>query len=123
MNGVNYAIAMDYVVETEKAYASDIKTAAHKPFIRMRGELVPLLFEPVLLGRSEPDGDEVCLVVVQNQNQKFGLVVDEFVGQLDVVQKPLSGAFADHPFLTGTSLLGNGEVLFVLDPRRLTKAD
>ena len=119
MNGVNYAIAMDYVVETEKVEVKEIKTAAHKPFIRMRGELIPLLFEPVLLGRGEPDGDEVCLVVVQNQSQKFGFVVDEFVGQLDVVQKPLSGAFANHPFLTGTSLLGNGEVLFVLDPRRL----
>jgi len=123
MNGVNYAIAMDYVVETEKVEVKDIKTAAHKPFIRMRGELIPLLFEPVLLGREEPDGNEVCLVVVHNQNQKFGLVVDEFVGQLDVVQKPLSGAFANHPFLTGTSLLGNGEVLFVLDPRKLIKVE
>ena len=119
MNGVNYAIAMDYVVETEKVEVAEIKTAAHKPFIRMRGELIPLLFEPVLLGRSKADSNEVCLVVVQNQNQKFGLVVDEFIGQLDVVQKPLTGAFAEHPFITGTSLLGNGEVLFVLDPRRL----
>jgi len=123
MNSVNYAIAMDYVVETEKVEVSEIKTAAHKPFIRMRGELIPLLFEPVLLGRDEPDGNEVCLVVVQNQSQKFGLVVDEFVGQLDVVQKPLSGAFANHPFITGTSLLGNGEVLFVLDPRKLVSGE
>ena len=119
MNGVNYAVAMDYVVETEKVETSKIKTASHKPFIRMRGELIPLLFDPIVLGREEPNGEEVCLVVIQNQNQKFGLVVDEFVGQLDVVQKPLSGAFAEHPFITGTSLLGNGEVLFVLDPRKL----
>jgi len=121
MNGVNYAISMDYVVETEKVEVREIKTAPRKPFIRMRGELVPLLFEPVLLGRGESDGNEVCLVVVQSQNQKFGLVVDEFIGQLDVVQKPLSGVFVEHPFITGTSLLGNGEVLFVLDPRRLVK--
>ena len=121
MNGVNYALSMDYVVETEKVETKEIKTATHKPFIRMRGELIPLLFEPVLLGRSKPDKDEVCLVVVQSQNQKFGLVVDEFVGQLDVVQKPLSGVFAEHPFITGTSLLGNGEVLFVLDPKKLIK--
>ena len=121
MNNVNYAIAMDYVVETEKVEVSEIQTAAHKPFIRMRGELIPILFEEVLLGRSEANSNEISIVVIQNQDQKFGLVVDEFIGQLDVVQKPLTGAFENHPFITGTSLLGNGEVIFVLDPRKIVK--
>jgi len=121
MNSVNYAIAMDYVVETEKVEVSEIQTAAHKPFIRMRGELIPLLFEEVLLGRSEANSDSISIVVVQNQDQKFGLVVDEFIGQLNVVQKPLTGAFENHPFISGTSLLGNGEVIFVIDPRKIVR--
>jgi len=121
MNNVNYAIAMDYVVETEKVEVSEIQTAAHKPFIRMRGELIPILFEEVLLGRSEANSNEISIVVIQNQDQKFGLVVDEFIGQLDIVQKPLTGAFENHPFITGTSLLGNGDVIFVIDPRKVVK--
>jgi chemotaxis protein histidine kinase CheA len=45
------------------------------------------------------------------------------VGQLDVVQKPLSGAIKNHPLITGTSLLGNGDVLFVLDIKKLIGGD
>jgi len=118
MNKINYAIAMDYIVETVKVLKEDIQTANHKPFINIRGELIPLLFSEFLLGNSEIS-DENSIVIVTVANKKVGLVVDEFVGQLDVVQKPLSGAIKNHPLITGTSLLGNGDVLFVLDVKKL----
>ena len=121
MNNINYAIPMDYVIETGKIDKSEIKTAYHKPFVRMRGELILLLFEPVLLGREEIDKGEIYFVIVQVQDKKVGLVVDEFVGQLDAVQKPLSGVFKNHPFLSGTSLLGNGDVLFIIDIKKLIR--
>lgn len=120
MNNVNYAIPMDYVVETEKIEKENIKTAAHKPFIRLRDELIPVVIEKNLLNRNYLKKENL-LVIIQNKNQKFALAVDEFVGQLNVVQKPLTGAFANHPFISGTSLLGNGEVLFVIDPKKLIK--
>jgi two-component system chemotaxis sensor kinase CheA len=63
----------------------------------------------------------LSIVVIEANNKKFGLIIDEFVGQLDVVQKPLSGALEEHPFISGTSLLGNGDVLFILDPLNLIK--
>ena len=121
MNNINYAIPMDYVIETGKIDKSEIKMAYHKPFVRMRGELILLLFESILLGKDEIDKDEICFVIIQTQDKKIGLVVDEFLGQLDVVQKPLSGVFREHPFLSGTSLLGNGVVLFIIDIKKLIK--
>jgi two-component system chemotaxis sensor kinase CheA len=119
MNRVNYAIAMDNIVETEKISSSDIKTAGHKPFVRLRGELVPLLFEKRLLGQKYEIKEEIPIVVVVAGEFKFALVVDEFMGQLDVMQKPLTGVFNKHPFISGTSLLGNGDVLFMIDPKKL----
>lgn len=121
MNEVNYAIAMDYIVETEKIAHNEIKTANHKPFMRMRGELIPLVFEHILLGQGDYKKDIYSVVVINSNGVKFGLIVDEFVGQLDVVQKPLTGALANHPFISGTSLLGNGDVLFVLNPNKIVK--
>jgi len=118
MNNINYAIAMDYVVETVKVLKEEIQTANHKPFINIRGELIPLLYNEYLLGNGNVR-DENSIVIVTINNKKVGLIVDEFVGQLDVVQKPLSGAIKNHPLITGTSLLGNGDVLFVLDVNRL----
>ena len=121
MNNVNYAISMEYLVETAKIEKKDIKTANHKPFIRIRGEIIPLIFEELLLGKGYADKDEYNVLVIQGNSTKYGFVVDEFVGRLDVVQKPLEGVLGEHPFINGTSLLGNGEVIFILDPSKLVK--
>ena len=118
MNNNNYAIAMDYIVETVQVLKSEIDSANHKPFIRIRGELIPLLFESELLGNSDIK-DENYVVILKAGDTKVGFMVDEFVGQLDVVQKPLSGVLANHQFLSGVSLLGNGDVLFVLDIKKI----
>ena len=114
MANINYAIPMDFIVETVKVLDKEIQTANHKPFIKIRGELIPLLIEKELLGYEKLKG-EVSVVIIKSNDEKIGFVVDTFVGQLDVVQKPLTGVISYHPFITGISLLGNGEILFILD--------
>jgi len=115
MNNNNYAIAMENVIETIKINSKDMQIANNKPYARLRGEIIPLVFEPRLLGDDAKNRDTHSIVIVQASDLRYGLVVDEFVNQLDVVQKPLEGAIANHPLISGTSLLGNGEILFVLD--------
>ena len=46
---------------------------------------------------------------------------DELIGQIDVVQKPMRGVLQNHPYISGTSLLGNGKPLFVIKPDVLFK--
>ena len=60
-------------------------------------------------------------MIIQGKSFRYGLVVNEFVNQLDVVQKPLDGIIHNHPMISGTSLLGNGEVLFILDPNSIVE--
>ena len=117
MKNTNYAIPMDYVIETEKVKREDIKILYHKPFVKIRGELIPVLIEESLEASLE---DEINLLIIKGE-YKFALVLDELIGQLDVVQKPLDGILKNHPYITGTSLLGNGEVLFIIDPRKLIR--
>jgi len=120
MNNVNYAIPMDYIVETVKIEKQDIQIANHNPFIKIRGELIPLLLEKELLGYSDVK-DINAIVIIKLNDKKVGFVVDEFVGQLDVVQKPLTGVISTHPFMSGVSLLGNGDILFILDVSKVLK--
>lgn len=119
MNGYNYAIAMDQIVETIKIKTSQIVRSNHKPFVTLRGDLIPVVFESHLIGDGQESEDIQNIVIVQGRYGLFGLVVNEFVNQLDVVQKPLDGVLANHPMISGTSLLGNGEILFVLDATKL----
>ena len=120
MNKINYAIPMDYIVETVKVTKDEVQTANHNPFIKIRGELIPLLIEGELLGDTGLK-DENSIVIIKFNDIKVGFVVDEFVGQLDVVQKPLTGVIGYHPFISGVSLLGNGDILFVLDVTKILK--
>ncbi|MEA3314234.1 MAG: chemotaxis protein CheW, partial [Campylobacterota bacterium] len=119
MNNNNYAIAMENIVETIKIKKEDIQIANQKPFVRLRGEIIPLIFEPVLLPYDQEEEDIQSVVIIQGKVFRYGLVVNEFVNQLDVVQKPLDGVLNNHPIISGTSLLGNGDILFIIDPNKI----
>ena len=116
----NYAVSMESVIETDKILKEDIQTANHKPFIRLRENIIPLVLNTTLLKR-DTFKDEENIIIVKVENTQIALIADELVGQIDVVQKPLTGMLKNHPFINGTSLLGNGEPLFVIKPESLLK--
>ncbi|WP_294946956.1 chemotaxis protein CheA [Sulfurivirga sp.] len=118
MGGQNYAVSMEHIVETEKVTRADIRTASHQPIIELRGEVLPLVRFEQLLGRTEFNETESVLIL-NTASGKIAFVVDDFVGQLDVVQKPLSGPLAAHPFISGVALLGDGSPLFILNLQKM----
>jgi two-component system chemotaxis sensor kinase CheA len=46
----------------------------------------------------------------------IAVAVNELIGQLEVVQKPLEGLLMNHPLISGTALLGNGQIIMIIDP-------
>ena len=119
----NYAIAMDYLVETSQVSKKDIQESDKKLFIQRRGELVPVIYPKALIDADSKDREIQKMIVLQVGEKKFAVVVDEFVNQLDVVQKPFNGALKKHSIISGSSLLGNGSVLFVLDVNKLDQLE
>ncbi len=75
------------------------------PFIRLRE-----LFE---LGGAPPARQNI--VVVKHGSHKFGLVVDQLLGEVQTVIKPLSKMFAHVKGISGSSILGSGDVALILD--------
>ncbi len=122
MGGQNYAVAMDSVIETDKIPRTAIRTANHQPYIRLRESIVPVVLEERLLGREEFREEESVIIVRVNE-RRIALVADELVGQIAVVQKPLPTMLVSHPYINGTSLLGNGKPLFVIRPEALVRID
>ncbi|RLA84182.1 MAG: hypothetical protein DRG78_02115 [Epsilonproteobacteria bacterium] len=115
----NYAVSMDSISETVQVAKDEVEWVNKKPMLKLRGELIPLNFYYNLLSKDIDKSENYSLVIIEIDDSKFGLIVDEFVNQLDIIQKPLSDNFKNHPFISGTSLLGNGEVLFVMNPTKL----
>ena len=116
MNEIHYGIPMDAVSETVKINKSDIEYLHNESFIYLRGEVIPLLFIKSMLDDSEMDSKPLSIVVLNIKDNLLAVVVNEFLGQLDVVQKPLVGMMAGHPLFSGTALLGNGQIIMAMDP-------
>ena len=116
MNNIHYGIPMDSVSETVKLERDEIEYLHNEPFVYIRGEVIPLLFIKSMLDEKEMEGQPLSIVVLNIKDNLLAVVVNKFLGQLDVVQKPLVGIMENHPLFSGTALLGNGQIIMSIDP-------
>lgn len=87
--------------------------------VNLRGEYVPYLTLSKLLNLPEQDFSKQNLVIVQFGKQRAGILVDELFGEMQTVVKPLSPIFKSLKGVGGCSLLGNGNIAFILDVAQL----
>lgn len=90
--------------------------------IRVRGELIPLIQLAQLFdygGRREPCSSLV--IIAHAEGQKIGLVVDELIGQQQVVIKTLGDRFKHLIGISGAAILGDGHVGLILEPSGILK--
>jgi two-component system chemotaxis sensor kinase CheA len=116
MNDIHYGIPMDSVSETVKLDKSEIEYLHNEPFVYIRGEVIPLLFIKSMLNEEVMENEPLSIVVLNIKDNLLAVVVNKFLGQLDVVQKPLVGIMENHPLFSGTALLGNGQIIMAIDP-------
>lgn len=116
MSKVHYGFPMDSVSETVKIEHSQIEYLQNEPFIYLRGEVIPLLFAKNMLDEEALANKALPVVVLNIKGNLLAVVVNELLGQLDVVQKPLEGIMEGHPIFSGTALLGNGQIIMAIDP-------
>ena len=116
MNSIHYGIPMDSVSETVKIEKDEIEYLHNEPFIYLRGEVIPLLFIKSMLDEEAMNNGLLSIVVLNIKDNLLAVVVNGFLGQLDVVQKPLVGIMEGHPLFSGTALLGNGKIIMAIDP-------
>jgi two-component system chemotaxis sensor kinase CheA len=84
-------------------------------FCNLRGQVLPLirLREHFEIQAAAPRRESV--VVIQQAGQRFGLVVDSLMGEFQTVIKPLSRVFAQVKSISGSTILGSGDVALILD--------
>ena len=88
--------------------------------IQVRGELITLIQLGPLFGFSDPiDPTEASVVIAQTETDKIGIVVDELIGQQQVVIKTLGERFKPAKGISGAAILGDGRVGLILEPTGL----
>lgn len=115
LGGVHYGFPMESVSETVKIEKEEVAILHNEPFVYLRGDVIPLLYIKQMLDFDDLEGKPLSLVVLNIKGNMLAVVVNELLGQLDVVQKPLEGVIDSHPIFSGTALLGNGQIIMVID--------
>jgi len=115
--GQMFGIPVDAVVETVRVPKGAIAAVGAARAIVLRNRTVPVLELASVLGveRAIHDAPDALIVITSVGGQFGGIHVDRLGGRTEVILKPLEGLLAGTPGITGTTLLGDGRVLLVLD--------
>ena len=92
------------------------------PVLRLRNTLLPLLYLKEILRIGEGGGDDGFIVVTQVGSQIFGTVVDGVFHTEEIVIKPMSSRLRHIPVFSGTTILGDGSVIMILDPNGVAQS-
>ena len=116
-----YAIALASIMTIETIPINEVKYVEAKEVIHLRGMVIPLVRLDEVLD-SEESGDEtkdLTVVVVKKGDNAAGLVVDNLIGQLEVVIKSIGKVIENNKIISGATILGDGEVALILDVNAL----
>ncbi len=117
------AIPLVSVVETLRVWRSEIQWINKRQAIQLRNSVLPLIGLDRALGLPSSSGgsDRVFVVAVRVGDNRFGLVVDSLLGELQVVIKSLGRQVGTIAGVTGATILGDGRVALILDVPSLVK--
>ncbi len=116
-----YAIALGSIQTIEDIPVSEIKYVQAKEVIHIRGSVIPLIrLEKILdMEPSEEEKESLTVVIVKKGEKFAGLVVDNLMGQQEIVIKSIGKYINNNKIISGATILGDGEVALILDANAL----
>ena len=117
VDGDTYAVPLNTVAEALILSPGDVQAVMGAEVMTLRGKTLPLCRMDHFFGRPRVEPlPEISRVVVASLGQRrLGLIVDNLVGQQDVVIKPLGDSLADAGCFTGATEIGDQRLSLVLD--------
>ena len=111
------AVPVTRILRTLEIGRSEITTRGKQKYIYLDDEAIPLVSMNRIFGiqAASPPGPGIPLFVGEVKGRRVGLVVDRFLGQQEVFVKSLGRPLGKMKGLAGGAILGNGEVVFILD--------
>jgi two-component system chemotaxis sensor kinase CheA len=110
-----FAIPLTAISETVAIENKDIQTIEWKNVYYIRGELLPIISIGKLFDIETLENDLSFAVVVGFGKRKLGLLVDEIIGQHEIVIKSLGAYFKGLSGFAGAAEIGRHEIILVLD--------
>jgi two-component system chemotaxis sensor kinase CheA len=123
IGGETYVLPLACVVESLSVVSDELHTLpGHGDTLRVRDEYLPVLHLARLFPPRNPREQSAGIaVIVETDGSKAALLVDELVGQQQVVVKSLETNFRKVPGLSGATVMGDGSVALILDVAHMVR--
>ena len=115
--GSTFVIPLDLVLECADLTPAD----EQHHFVNLRGKVLPFIRLRSLFDLPEDKKVKETIVVVQYGQNRAGLVVDKLIGEFQAVIKPLGLLFKEIRGISGSTILGSGQVALILDVAQLVQ--
>lgn len=124
LHGEKYAIPLSSIVETAAIRPEQVRIVHGNQMVDYRNSVIPLiplakLFD-VPQGEDESEAD-IQIVVIRKGEKMAALVVNEFIGQQEIVLKTLGKYLTNLFAVSGATILGDGQVALIIDTNALIK--
>jgi two-component system chemotaxis sensor kinase CheA len=123
VGGQTFIAPLGSIVESLQVNAGDLKSVSGEGhLLRVRGEYLPLisLHEVFNIQNAVTDFTKGIVVIIETERKKTALMVDELLGQHQVVIKSLESNFRKVPGISGATIMGDGKVALILDVAALS---
>jgi len=120
-----YAFPLSSIVETGAVKRADIRTLHGNRIIDYRQSIIPVISLAQLVDSPDyrdDDENETEMLVVRKGDKLAAVLVDEFIGQSEIVLKPLGKYLTGlKSVVSGATILGDGQVALIVDPNAIIK--
>ncbi|MBP7553159.1 MAG: chemotaxis protein CheA [Spirochaetes bacterium] len=117
-----FAVPISVVEETIKINRNEIKDFDDYQIYNLRNETLAIIYLSDLVGlEREQEEEELYIVVVSFERRKIGLVVNNLIGEQDIVIKALDEVLKNNEGIAGATVLGDGKIALILDTSTLVK--
>jgi chemotaxis protein histidine kinase CheA len=112
-----YAVPMNVVEQIVQLDYYPRNTSTSAPALDVRGERYPLLHLASYLNlAASPVNDKTPVLLINSGTRRWGLMLDAVAGRQEIVAKSLGPHLRNIPAISGATVLGNGQVVLILDP-------
>jgi two-component system chemotaxis sensor kinase CheA len=119
-SGHTLAIPITRVLRTLVISREEIRSSGRQMVLRQGEDVIPLLsLRKILRLPARPSAGSIPVVITEIHGRKAGLVVDRLSGQREVFVKSLAFPLDRLSGISGATVLGDGSVVFIIDPQSL----
>jgi two-component system chemotaxis sensor kinase CheA len=115
-----YALPLTHIIESVRFNSYDIHQVNHTNVFKWRGAVIPLLDIGCHFGTVKKPRNKGYIIVIEAGSKNRGLVIDDIVGIREIVVKGLDTFIGTPQGISGSTILGDGRVILILDPSGLS---